>query len=121
MESVVLVIHLIVALGIIAVVLIQPSESGGFMGSSGSMSNLMAPRRRGDTLTRVTTILAGTFFVTSLLLAILAEHSGPSKSILDVLPVEETAAEKVAPAPDDAALKKAAVPEKKKPQAPISK
>ncbi len=74
MEAVLLVIHLIIALGIIVLVLIQPAESGGFLGSGGSMSNMMAPRRKGDALTRTTGILATSFFVTSLLLAILASH-----------------------------------------------
>ena len=86
MESVLLVIHLIVAVAIIAVVLLQPSEAGGFMGNSGSMSNLMMQRRSGDVLTRLTTILAGVFFMTSLLLAILAGGHGKTAqtSILDV-------------------------------------
>lgn len=128
MESVILVVHLIVALAIIGVVLVQPSESGGFLGSGGTMSNLMAPRRGADVLTRATTILAGVFFVTSLALAIIAEHRAPSSSILDVA-TDAPAVEKTAPAPDDAALKKAApakaeapaAPAKKKPQAPLSK
>jgi preprotein translocase subunit SecG len=137
MDAVVLVIHLIVALSIIAVVLIQPSEVGGFLGSSGSMSNLMAARRSGDVLTRITTILAGIFFLTSLTLAIIAEHhSAAIKSILDV-PAEQTTAP-VAPdtttapaAANDAALKtvpapaaeekKPVAPKKGKPVAPISK
>lgn len=132
--EVVLVIHLIVALAIIAIVLVQPSEAGGFLGSSGSMSNLMAPRRTADVLTRATTILAGTFFLTSLLLAILAEHRGPAKSILDELPAQPSSATKVVPStepsPDDAALKSVPVapaaektdaPKKGKPVAPISK
>jgi len=123
MEAVILVIHLIVALGIIAVVLVQPSEAGGFLGT-GSMSNLMAPRRGADALTRITTILAGCFFLTSLSLAIIAEHRGPSKSILDV-PTESTAPQ-IAPAPDAAALKPVPAPakpaaQKGKPTAPISK
>lgn len=84
MEAVLLVVHLIVALGIIAVVLLQPSEAGGFLGSSGSMSNMMAPRRGGDVLTRVTTVLAGCFFMTSLLLAIIASHKPSHKSIVDL-------------------------------------
>jgi preprotein translocase subunit SecG len=143
LEPVILVIHLIVALGIIAVVLIQPSEAGGFLGSSGSMSNMLAPRRSGDALTRITTILAGIFFLTSLSLALIAEHNGPRKSILDVLPADAPAAakaadgtakaptaEKMAPAPDAAALKTVPAPEKAKPApapakgkpaAPISK
>ena len=85
MESVILVIHLIVALSIIVVVLIQPSDAGGFLGSGGNMSNMMAPRRKSDGLTRMTTVLAGIFFLTSLSLAIIAEHSGrEAESILDV-------------------------------------
>jgi preprotein translocase subunit SecG len=83
MEAVILVIHLIVAVGLIIIILIQPSEAGGFMGT-GSMSNLMAPRRGADVMTRTTTILAGCFFATSLLLAIVANHHPKARSILDV-------------------------------------
>lgn len=84
MEAVLLVIHLIIALGIIVLVLVQPAESGGFLGSGGSMSNMMAPRRKGDVLTRMTGILATCFFVTSLLLAIIASHKPVHhNSILD--------------------------------------
>ncbi|MCC7036087.1 MAG: preprotein translocase subunit SecG, partial [Alphaproteobacteria bacterium] len=35
LSAVILVIHLIVTLAIIVTILIQPSESGGFMGNSG--------------------------------------------------------------------------------------
>jgi preprotein translocase subunit SecG len=132
MMSVILVIHLIVAVAIIAVVLVQPSEAGGFLGSSGSMSNMMAPRRQGNALTRITAILAGVFFLTSMSLAVLAGHRGPAKSILDVPTGEPAAtapattpaaAEKTAPPPDASTLKSVAPakPQKKKPAAPISK
>jgi len=84
MESVLLVIHLIVAVGIIAAILLQPAESGGFLGSSGTMSNLMAPRRGADVMTRLTTILACCFFATSLTLAIVASHKDGPKSIMDI-------------------------------------
>lgn len=84
MEAVLLVIHLLIALAIIIVVLIQPSEAGGFLGSSGSMSNIGMPRRGGDVLTRTTTILAACFFSTSLLLAIFAGHKGEAKGVLDL-------------------------------------
>lgn len=103
MEAVLLVIHLIIALGIIVLVLVQPAESGGFLGSGGSMSNMMAPRRKGDVLTRMTGILATCFFVTSLLLAIIASHRPVQhNSILDA----DDAAAPVAveqPAGEDAA------------------
>ena len=123
MEAVVLVIHLIVALAIIAVVLIQPSEVGGFLGSGGSMSNMMAPRRSADVLTRLTTILAIIFFITSLSLALIAEHRGAAtKSILDVA-TEQTApaAATKAAAPVKAEAPKKEEPKKEKPTAPISK
>lgn len=119
MEAVVLVIHLIVALAIIAVVLIQPSETGGFLGNSGSMSNMLAPRRSGDTLTRLTTILAGVFFLTSLSLALFAEHRGKAQSsILDVPAAEAPAAtdKKAEPKKPEPAEKTTS-----KPAAPISK
>lgn len=119
MEAVVLVIHLIVALAIIAVVLLQPSEAGGFLGSSGSMSNMMAPRRTGDVLTRLTAILAGTFFLTSLSLAIMAKRQGEAKSILDVDAAQTAPA--VPGAPTLEPPKKPAPPKKEKPTAPISK
>jgi preprotein translocase subunit SecG len=105
MESILLVIHLIVAVGIIAVVLVQPPEAGDFM--SGGGSNMAAPRRTADALTRVTGGLAACFFVTSLLLAIIAGHRAPAKSIIDAMPAAEQPAAK------------AETP--KKPEAPISK
>lgn len=97
MEAVLLVIHLIIALAIIAIVLIQPSEAGGFLGNSGTMSNLMMQRRNSDPLTRATTILAACFFLTSLLLAILATNRAPEKSILDAAAEGQPAAEKTEP------------------------
>src|SRR4051812_8616796 len=112
MEAVLLVIHLIVALAIICVVLIQPSEAGGFLGSGGSMSNMLAPRRSADVLTRVTAGLALCFFVTSLLLAVLASHKPVKASILDAAAPAATAPVK----PDAKATKKPETP-----TAPVSK
>lgn len=83
MSAVILVIHLIVAVALIIAILIQPSEAGGFMGNSGSMSNMMAPRRTADVMTRTTTILAGCFFLTSMFLAIAAGNRPEPSSILD--------------------------------------
>lgn len=125
MEAVILVIHLIVAIAIICIVLIQPSESGGFLGNSGSMSNMMMPRRSADVLTRATTILAGCFFVTSLVLAVMAGNRPAESSILDNVSGETPAV--AAPAAADAVAtesdaEKDAAPEAapKAPKAPIS-
>lgn len=125
MEAVILVIHLIVALSIIAVVLVQPAEAGGFLGSgSGNMSNMMAPRRSADVLTRLTAILAGVFFMTSLTLAIMAEHGGSGKkSIIDAV-TEQTQQQPAASAvvkTESSVSKKVVAPKKEKPTAPISK
>lgn len=84
MEQVVLVIHLMLALVIIALVLLQRSEGGGLgIGQSGGMGGLATPGGTASALTKVTGFLAFCFFGTSLMLGILAgTHSG-SKSILD--------------------------------------
>lgn len=113
MESVILVVHLIVALAIIIVIMIQPSEAGGFLGT-GSMSNAMMPRRKSDVLTRTTTILAGCFFATNLVLAILASHRPAAESILDAAGDDQAAV--TAPANADAAKTGTAAP-----SAPIAK
>lgn len=88
MEAVVLVIHLIVALGIIAVVLLQRSEGGGLGigGSGGGLGNFASQRATANALTRLTTWLGTAFVVTSLTLAILATQRSAEQpgSILDV-------------------------------------
>ncbi|MBU6475080.1 MAG: preprotein translocase subunit SecG [Alphaproteobacteria bacterium] len=117
MESVILVIHLIVAIAIVAVVLVQPAQDAGFVGGSGSMSNLGATRTKGDALSRITGYLAAVFFITSMSLALLAEHHGPAKNILDVS-TGQAAVTKMVPVKPAAAPAKA--PEQKRPSAPIS-
>ena len=103
MESVVLVIHLILALAIIALVLLQRSEGGGLgIGGGGGMGSLASPHSTASVLTKITQICAACFFCTSLVLAILAGGHQRSTDILDRLdePVAatEAAAESV-PAP----------------------
>jgi preprotein translocase subunit SecG len=70
MQHVVIVIHLMLVLALIGSVLLQRSEGGGLgIGSSGGF---MSSRGTANALTRTTAILAGGFFVTSLILSILA-------------------------------------------------
>lgn len=91
MENVVLVIHLILALGIIALVLIQKSEGGGLGigGGSGGLGNLATAKTTGNILTKMTAILAAAFFITSLTLAVLAgTHSDETISERLDSPVE---------------------------------
>ncbi len=84
MENVLLVIHLLLALAIIGLVLIQRSEGGGLgMGSGGGLGNFATPRATANALTRATGWCAAAFFVTSLVLGILAGTHHRSAGILD--------------------------------------
>lgn len=78
METVILVIHLIVASLMVGVILMQRSE-GGALGIGGGPGSMMTARGQGNLLTRATTILAGVFMLTSLTLAILAGNTGGSR------------------------------------------
>ena len=80
MHTVVIVIHLMLVLAMIGVVLLQKSEGGGLgIGSSGGF---MTSRGTANVLTRATAILAGGFFLTSLVLSIIAGHDRKPSSII---------------------------------------
>ena len=96
MTTVVLVIHLLLAISLVGTVLLQRSEGGG-LGMGGGMGGFMTGRSTANLLTRTTGVLAGMFMATSLLLAILADAGGERRSILDQ-PVPAGGAP-VAPAP----------------------
>ena len=91
MENVVLIIHLILAFGLIGIVLLQRSEGGGLgIGGGGGGGGMMTGRSAANLLTRTTGGLAAAFFVTSLALAILASGSNQPRSIVDVpAPVQQ--------------------------------
>ena len=91
MENVVLVIHLILALGIILLVLIQRSEGGGLGiggSSSGGMGGFATPQGTASVLTKMTAFFAACFFITSLTLAILAGTHSNKEGILSTYAVE---------------------------------
>lgn len=85
MENVVLVIHLILALGLIAVVLLQRSEGGGLGMGGGGAGGAMTGRSAANILTRLTWILAGAFIMTSIALTVLAAQKSAGSSIADRL------------------------------------
>ncbi|HZS83749.1 MAG TPA: preprotein translocase subunit SecG [Stellaceae bacterium] len=97
MTAVVLVIHLILAVAMIGVVLLQKSEGGGLGIGGGGMSGFMTGRSTANLLTRTTAILAAGFFATSIALAFLAGTGGTPRSIMDRLPPASGAP--AAPAP----------------------
>ena len=73
MQTIILVIHVLLALALIGVVLMQRSEAGlGSLGGGASGGGgLMSGRATANLLTRSTAILDGAFMFTSILLAIL--------------------------------------------------
>ena len=84
MTTVVLVIHLILAIALVGIVLLQRSEGGALgMGGGGGMGGFMTGRATADLLTRTTALLAACFMVTSLTLAILAAGERKQGTILD--------------------------------------
>ena len=78
MESVVLVVHLILALAIIGLVLLQRSEGGGLGiggGGGGGLGGFASAKGTANALTKMTAICAAGFFITSLTLGVLASKS----------------------------------------------
>ena len=84
MENVVLIIHLLLALALIGVVLLQRSEGGG-LGMGGGGGGVMSGRQAATALSKVTWILAGAFIVTSIALTIIAAEKSAGASVLDRL------------------------------------
>ncbi|MGZ8416723.1 MAG: preprotein translocase subunit SecG [Methyloceanibacter sp.] len=82
MNTVLLLIHVIVAVALVGVILLQRSE-GGALGIGGGGGGFMTGRSAGNALTKTTAILAACFFVTSLVLSIIASQHGTAPSILN--------------------------------------
>ncbi len=104
MTTILLVIHLLIALALVGVVLLQRSEGGALGGLGGTtMGGMMSGRGTANLLTRTTAVLAAGFMTMSLVLAILASGSRAPTSILDgpnpfeTAPAAETPAAPAAP------------------------
>jgi preprotein translocase subunit SecG len=82
MATVLLVVHLMIAAALCGVVLLQRSE-GGALGIGGGGGGFMTGRGTANLLTRITGVLAGLFFLTSIGLTLLALHGSSTISPLD--------------------------------------
>jgi preprotein translocase subunit SecG len=85
MSTVLLLIHIMVAVALVGVVLLQRSEGGALGiggGGGGGGGGFMTGRSAGNALTKATAILAACFFATSMSLSILATHTRSTPSIL---------------------------------------
>lgn len=118
MQSLALVVHVALAIGVIVLVLIQHgkgADAGAAFGS-GASATVFGARGSASFLTRLTTLLASLFFMTSLFLFYLAAHrdrglssvtDSPSGVVEEApaatdLPDNVGASESDAPASDDA-------------------
>ena len=89
-ENVILTVHLILAVLLIGVVLLQRSEGGG-LGMGGGGGGVMTGRQAANALSRLTWIFAIGFIITSLTLTIIAARNASSGSIVDQLDLGGTA------------------------------
>lgn len=108
MQTILLTIHVIVALALIGLILIQHgkgADAGAAFGS-GASATVFGSQGSGNFLTRVTAILAVVFFSLSLALAYIAGQSSKKTSVIDqlipetqieapVMPKKESAADDV--------------------------
>ncbi len=87
MIQIILAIHLLIALALVGVIMLQRSEGGGLGigggGSGGGMGGLIGNRATANLLTRATGTLAAAFFISSITLAILAGNTRAPTSILE--------------------------------------
>ena len=105
MENVVLTVHLLLALGLIGVVLLQRSEGGGLGLGGGGGGSIMSGRSAASALSKVTWILAVAFIITSLGLTVLAARNSAGSSVVDRITIPDTAEENLlAPLGDSESL-----------------
>lgn len=84
MHNVILIVHLVLALTLIGVVLLQRSEGGG-LGMGGGGGGVMSGRAAASALSKVTWGLAIAFLCTSLALTIIAARESAGASVVDRL------------------------------------
>ena len=84
MESILVVVHLFLAIGLVALILVQHGK-GADMGAafgSGASASVFGARGASNFLSRTTGILAALFFVTSLTMAYFAMQSKEPATVM---------------------------------------
>lgn len=90
MQNVVLTVHLILALLLTGVVLLQRSEGGGLGMGGGGGGGVMTGRQAANALTRLTWIFGIAIFCTSIGLTVIAARESSNASIMDQLGVPDS-------------------------------
>ncbi|MFQ5438480.1 MAG: preprotein translocase subunit SecG [Paracoccaceae bacterium] len=91
MSNIILVIHLILALCLIGVVLLQRSEGGGLGIGGGGGGGVMSGRSAATALARLTWLFAGAFILTSVSLTVIAARNAAGDSVIERLGTQTTA------------------------------
>ncbi len=76
-------VHVLIAIALIGVILLQKSEGGALGMGGGGMSGFMTGRSTANLLTRATAILAAAFMTTSVLLVVMHNREHAPQSILE--------------------------------------
>ena len=114
MEKIILVVHILLAFGVIGLVMIQQgkgADAGASFGG-GASQTVFGGQGSGNFLSRMTAIFATIFFVTSLVLAIYASNKAqgitefgiPALETTEVLEQDTPSVEEYAPATDAPAV-----------------
>ncbi len=101
MQTILIVVHLFIALGLVGLVLIQHgkgADAGAAFGS-GASATVFGSAGSGSFLSRVTAILAAVFFATSLGMAWYSMQTTEKKGLMDGVETSEQAVSVVAEAP----------------------
>jgi len=110
MESIILIVHILLALGIIGFVMLQQgkgADAGASFGG-GASQTVFGSSGSGNFLSRTTAILATVFFVTSLTLGVFARQKSesvadlgiPSAEVIEKLEQDTPVVEEYAPSSD---------------------
>lgn len=83
METILLTIHLIVAIAMVTTILLQRSEGGALGMGGGGAGGMMTARGAGDVLSKTTKWLAIVFLANSLLLGWYAAQDDEATSVID--------------------------------------
>ena len=79
-----LIVHLFVCLGLVAVILLQSGKGGGLAGGAvgGTAQTVFGGRGATDFMTRATMVLGAAFFITSISLALMSGGTTAGRSLL---------------------------------------
>lgn len=103
MEKLVLIVHILTALAIIALILMQQGKgaSAGASFGAGASQTVFGSEGGGNFFTRATAVFAFVFFCTSFGLAIIAKNSAGVTDVAIPSMIESAPAESDVPAADD--------------------